>query len=250
MIGSISIAASDSQFTEFMKKDRINVWVIRAFEGPRHTRLEAIWQKFAALHKDQINLNIFENKGAVRRHDECLEEIWGAEKGLPESRAIITEFDFLPAPSFVQWPTQNHGQLTLGEPIQAAEYCVRDPVSKKLRFCEIPGAWFIRISKALIRASAMVSFASGGTFNDPANQLDKFLRDTTGQRVRLLQSEDCYPRHLGVRVCGAGEHLFWARHYNDNPLGIAAGFRISEILEGVDRAIEENERGLFQTAGS
>jgi hypothetical protein len=244
MIGSISIAASDSQFTEFMKKDRINVWLIRAFEGPRHARLEAIWNKFAELHKDQIHLNIFENKGAVRRHDECLEEIWSVEKGLPESRAIITEFDFLPFPSFVQWPTQNHGQLTLREPIQAAEYCVRDPVSKKLRFCGIPGAWFIRISKALLRSTARLCYTSGGPFNDPTNQLDKILNETSGQRVRLLQSEDCYPRHCGVRVLGAGEHLFWARHYNDNPLGIAAGFRISEILDGVDKAIDDYERKL------
>jgi hypothetical protein len=224
---------------------QIDVWVIDAFEGPRHDRLKAIWKEYARQHAAQMCLRIFPNIDGRLSHGECLEKIWKKAKADPTDRVIITEFDFLPAPEMVQWPWQ---ELTLREPVHAAEYCTRDARTKQMHLHGIPGAWFIRISKPLLNGHLL--YMPGGKFNDPCNLLSLALRESTASRqhVRLLETVECYPRHYGVRVLGAGEHLFWSRHYNDNPAARPAGFSLYDILSGVDKAIDEYEAELQNNA--
>lgn len=202
----------------------ISVNLIRAFRGPRHTALEDIWDTFARTHKDRITLHIFENRDGRVPHDMALAAMWAEEKRRREPRVIFTEFDFLPTSSLAQWPDG----WSLQYPIRAAEYVTRDPETLQLRSRGIPGAWFVRIQKDLLRETP--NFWAGGPFHDPANQLQDAL---------LYPQEDCLPNHFGTKTRGAGQHLFWSRHYNDLPETMVAGFKLGPILAGVDRAIAE-----------
>lgn len=211
----------------------INVNLIRAFEGPRHSDLEDIWHVYAEHHRDEINVIVHDNLGDRRlSHDAMLSKMWMQERGRPESICVFTEFDFLPAPCFAQRVGQS--DFTLLEPIEAVRYCTRDPRTKVLLPTDLPGAWFIRIMKPFLRAEP---YFWAGPCQDPANHLGLAL-GFSGQRVRLLDQEDCLPEHFGTRTSPYGEHLFWSRHYNGTPTDFEYVPDLPAILHGVDTAIE------------
>jgi hypothetical protein len=54
--------------------------------------------------------------------------------------------------------------------------------------------------------------------------------------VRVREGEDGYPDHYGIDY-DFGTHLFWSRHYNDDPLLVIGGFKLKEIHAGVDKFI-------------
>lgn len=195
----------------------IHVNVIRAFEGPRHQQLELLWRWYANMHANQMKLCVFDNTKLQLSHATAYERMWEQESRRDARYTIFTEFDFLPGPDFLK---------VRPDTAIAAQYVVRDPTTKDLRKFSFPGAWFVMIDKDTVQRP---NFSCGGPFNDPCNQLDATLLDTT----------DCYPRHYGVQVADVGEHLFWSRHYNDDPDSRPAGFHLRPILEGVDRAIKD-----------
>lgn len=213
-----------------MAADKVNVNLIRIFEGPRHQKLELLWKYYALTHADRMNLHVFDNTELRLPHDRAYARMWQLEARRPEKHTIFTEFDFLPGPDFLRYlPTD----------MWAAQYVTRDPHTKALRKHPFPGAWYVAINKDAQEFAP--DFRSGGQFNDPANLLD----------CETLDTEDCYPRHYGVKVFTEaftredglvrfdfGEHLFWSRHYNDSPNSMPAGFHLRPILEGVDAAID------------
>jgi hypothetical protein len=207
---------------------RINVNIIRIFEGPRHRQLELLWKWYADQHAGQMSLHVFDNTQLRLPHDRAYERIWELESRRTEPYTIITEFDFLPGPDFLR---------VLPETMWAAQYVTRDPHSKDLKRHLFPGAWYVAAKKDQVPEHP--HFRNAGPFNDPCNDLD----------CEYLETDDCYPRHYGVKVFTEfatrkgldryeiGEHLFWSRHYNDPPDSWPAGFHLRPILEGVDRAI-------------
>jgi len=212
----------------------LNINLSRSFTGPRHAKLEEIWRAWADAHKDQVQLHIFENPQGRLLHDICLQAMWAQEKKRPEPRAVFTEFDLLPYPSLAQWV----GHLNLVEPVEAAEYCTRDPGTKKALWHGLPAPWVVRVQKSFLKDNAVLSFWRAGQFNDPCHALDTTLQRSSGQKVRLIKSEDDYPNTYGVRVPGAGLHLFWSRNYNSSPDEVHAGIRMADVFAGVDKAIE------------
>lgn len=211
---------------------KINVNLIRAFTGPRHARCEAVWQKFAREHKASINLHIFNNPDARRPHGECLQEMWEREQKRDEFRCIFTEFDFLPNEGLAHWPFTHFSLIT---PVEAAAYCTRDPGTLELLQHKLPGAWCVRISKALLHEPRRLDLTAGGPFNDPCGRLAESLGD---QVLRLLPQLDRRPVSYGTVTRGGGTHLFFSRHYNDDPSLRPAGFSLGDILAGVDRELE------------
>ncbi len=218
-----------------MSDSRTNVNIIRIFEGPRHDKLEAIWRWYARMHANQMTLHVFDNTKLRLPHDRAYERMWVQEENRPEQFTIFTEFDFLPGADFLNVKPAS---------ILAAEYCTRDPSDHKLQQRGIPGAWFVIADKQALKYRP--DFRSGGLFNDPCNDLD----------AELLDTEDCWPRHYGVKVTfekmeryqsalglnsilDIGTHLFWSRHYNDPPHCKFGGFELQPILDGVDTAIKD-----------
>jgi hypothetical protein len=213
--------------------DRVNVNIIRAFEGPRHDVLEAIWYEYLNAHNDEICVWVYDNRGDHRwSHATALQRMWEDEKQRPEPIAVFTEFDFLPAPGFAQRVGQTQN-LTVPTPIEAAEYCDRNMRTMALRPKGIPGAWFIRVNKSLLHAEP---YFWAGPGEDPANHLGRDFEDK-GQAVVLLPQEDCLPEHLGTRTVPYGEHLFYSRHYNNTPADQAGVPHLPAVLHGVDTAI-------------
>jgi hypothetical protein len=213
---------------------KINVNLIRAFEGPRHARLEQIWQKYARQYEDRMHLHVFDNLGAKLNHADCLEAIWEAETRRPERYTIFTEFDFLPGPDFLKAPSSA---------VEAASYVTRNPGTRNLTIFNKAGAWFVAIDKQL-GGDLRGAFRVGGAHNDPANLLADHLRRAGGPGCRLLESEDCYPRHYGVKVAMRGEHLFFSRHYGDPPHLRIAGLPLGDIQRKIDAVVADYENRL------
>lgn len=211
------------------------VYMIRAFEGPRHERLESIWARIEQRDRAKVAFSVYENEDG-RCHADCLNEIWQTARKDAERYALFTEFDFLPYPTWLgakQWLDAEH-------PVVTANYVTRNPVSKTIEVHGKPGAWYMLVDKENI---GDLDFTAGGAHNDPANELSHFVR-RQGKAVHLLGATDCYPRHWGCQVNGAGEHLFWSRHYNDDPALTVAGFPLRDILRGVDHALDDYEETL------
>lgn len=223
-----------------------NLHLIRAFEGPRHARLEKIWERVEQLVRPHgvvvhIHDNLERLSKAQLSHGEKLQEIWEGEKADPAPQAIFTEFDFLPdlAAGLVERP----GAVGSGsKPIHAAEYATRSPLGRRLVRHGIPGAWFVAVDKRRLgRDTERVDFRPGGPGNDPAGRLPPDL-------VQLLGAEEGTYSPFGCRVPGCGEHLFWSRHYNDPPTALHAGFVMGEIQRAVDRACDLYEAYLERVA--
>lgn len=51
-----------------------NVNIIRAFQGPRHSKLERIWQYYRQRH--DINLHVYDNPEALLNHGQALQRMW------------------------------------------------------------------------------------------------------------------------------------------------------------------------------
>lgn len=218
-----------------MSASDVNVLLIRAFEGPRHARLEKIWDEVAK--RAPIKLRIFDNLGAKLRHAQCLAAMWEQEIWRPEHECIITEFDFLPYDGF--WYGDRRAE------IESTMYCTRDPATLRLSVePRIAGGWFTHIRKTdavLQRRHVILRGLSeeSGRYRDPCNAL---LPD------RFLPLVDAYPEHYGCRVVGRGEHLFWSRHYNDPPYLTLGGFSLASIHRKVDRTITRYEETLRRTS--
>lgn len=222
---------------------QVNLHLIRAFEGPRHTRLERIWERVAALVAPQgVVVKIHDNLDRMSKrqlsHGEKLQEIWEGEKADPAPQAIFTEFDFLPD---LVGLGAGHWPAGVDRPILAAEYATRSPLGRRLVLHGVAGAWFVRINKRLL-GDARLDFTAGGPGNDPAGRLPSDL-------VHLLGAEQGRLSPFGVIVPGVGEHLFWSRAYNDPPTAIHAGFVMGEIQRAVDRACDKYEEYLSGLKG-
>ena len=212
-----------------MDTPQINVNIIRAFQGPRHSRLEFLWETLAEQHKKTWRLCTFSNPGARLSHAKALNALWAEELTRPQRYAIITEYDFLP-----DWDRFTPLEmLSEKRPIYAAEYCTRNPGTLRLIPHGIAGAWYVLVDKHYIKSLA---FDPEGAFNDPANGLAQYVRTAYDRGLMMFTAKDCMPRHYGTRHL-PGEHLFWSRHYNDNPLSSPAGFNLGDILGRHDTAV-------------
>lgn len=205
----------------------VNVLMLRAFDGPRHTRLRAIWDVLAEHNKKAWRLCRFEARS--RTHAQGLNAMWEEELRRPERFAVITEEDFLP-----DWERFIPLDLLCPKrPIFCAEYATRDPSTLKLAHHRIPGAWYVLIDKHRV---GPLSFDCSGPFNDPANGLVSYVQKAYNVETLLIKGKDCMPDHYGISY-PTGAHLFWSRHYNDPPDLRPAGFDLGDIQRRHDEAV-------------
>lgn len=214
-----------------MTAPQVNVLQLRAFDGPRHDRLRAIWDCLAEHNKGAWRLCRFGNPRARLTHAQGLNAMWAEELKRPERYAIITEEDFLPDwENFVPL-----GLLTKKRPIFTAEYATRDARTLKVSGHRIPGPWYVLVDKQYIGA---LNFDCAGVFNDPGNALVEYCRASYGVDLILLTGKDCMPAHYGIKYL-PGEHLFWSRHYNDPPELRPAGFDLGDIQRRHDERVTD-----------
>lgn len=211
-----------------------NVHLIQIFEGPRHERLERIWRIIAEVYAGRAQVWIHDNRKDKAPHAEMLQRIWQFASEKCQEDVLVTEFDFLPDPAW----------LDAGlEPIEAAEYCTRDPYSRRLQRHGLVGPWFLHVHRDRTPAGFVPEMRAAGRFTDPCGDLIQEARQG-GCRVRLLPGHDDYPRSFGVRYAGKGLHLFWSRHYHDNPFQIISGVILGEMQRKVDAVLAEYEEAF------
>lgn len=213
-----------------MAAPQVSVNLIRAFDGPRHKKLERAWTYFMEFLCPEATLHVYDNPGGRDSHAHCLNRIWEQEARRPTRYAILTEFDFLPSPLFftdLDWVDELH-------PVAAAEYVTRDPYTRQLQHHGIPGAWYILVDK---KRCPDLDFSPAGRFNDPANGLAEFISAKYSLGTKLLPTEDNDNGGYSIRI-PQGEHLFFSRHYNDPPGNFVAGFCLWDIQKKTDAAID------------
>lgn len=213
-----------------MPTPQVNVNIIRAFEGPRHSRLEFLWDCLAEYYQQEFKLHVFANPRATLRHSECLRRIWEAERSRPERYCVLTEFDFLP---FSGLPPIH--LLKPDRPVVACKYAQRDEQTKALtQYPDVAGAWYVLIDKE--NAPADLDLGDGGPGHDPGGRVIAQLASHSKGAV-LLHGADCLPIHHGIKY-PIGVHLFWSRHLHDPPHINVAGCNLGDIQSGHDTAVE------------
>lgn len=207
----------------------VNVNIVRVFEGWRHEKLRFLWDVAAEAYAEHFRLNWFANPLTIS-HPEILHRMWQAELARPERFAMICEHDCLPD-LHAKWLGLH--LLDYEHPVAATRYATRGPNRRMLRHdCIAP--WFVVIDKERVRD---LHWENWGEFNDPANGLKHFLEmDYPGKSVKIIELEDCFPDHFGVR-CELGVHLAWSRHYHDPPNQFAAGICLGDIQRKHDEAV-------------
>lgn len=208
----------------------VRVAILRCFEGPRHDKLELIWDCIAEYCRDRVVLDVHPNMRPMVRHDQALEMLWRKLKDAPERYLLITEFDFLPNLRKNLWlPT---GLLSKVYPVMAAQHAWRNAATRALEPHEYPGAWYILIDKENVPDLTGAFLPGPEPRTDPANCL---FDHTSGKMAKI--KVDCYPKAYGVGYF-LGFHSFFSRHFNDPPEGRVAGFPLKDIQEGHDRLVD------------
>lgn len=199
------------------------------FPDDRNAKLREIWR--------QRDVELFENFGPGRMsHADAFNEMSFQARQDSRRYVLLAELDFLPA--YDDEDLAPVDSLTPKFPIQACSYATRDPGTLKATQYTFPGGWYALYDKNYV---AYASFSPGGNFNDPGNLLDIYVKNTYNCRVKLLSGKDCYPAHYGISY-RPGTHLFWSKHYQDDPEQtpvVAWKFELKPILDGVDRAIKD-----------
>lgn len=212
----------------------MDVHLIRAFTGPRHDKLERIWKILGEIYADRATIWVHDNTKEKRPHAEMLEAIWQTVIQKEQEDVIITEFDFLPEPGWLD---------PIGAESEVAEYCTRDPYSRRIQQHGLAGPWwmhFVHLCRPGVRTGLAGGFQAGGKFADPCGILLPQAR-RVGCPIRLLPGVDAYPSSYGVRYPGRGTHLFWSRHFNDPPETLVAGFLLGEIQRKIDKVVRDYE---------
>lgn len=208
-----------------MVRPAVDVVITRCFEGPRHERLYKIWEAIAEFCAPTIRFRTFKHNGRLS-HAQSFAHIYDVERQRTDTDyLLLTEADFLPNLRLRTLDWTNRVHIAEHQAV-ATFYGTRDPVTKNVKFHRDKiGGWYILLCKPA--CPPRLDFH--GT-PDPCNQLHKDIR------VRIREGKDGYPTHFGIDY-DFGSHLFWSRHYNDHPLTCIGGFKLKEILEGVDKFV-------------
>jgi len=216
----------------------INVNIIRAFEGPRHDIAEAIWHGLAAC-TNKWRLIVHDNLGAPRLPEQMLEHMWEDEQTRPERFAVFSEFDFLPGPEF---PGTHLIDKPNGPVFAAAEFVYRLQESKQLENRGCSAMWWWAADKFQLRG---IPFSKWGerdnepSWGDPLNVAFRDI-ERAGLPVCLIRHRDHYPKHYGASIGDIGTHMFWSRHWNQDPRTPLTFDKIvlGDVLDKLDGELE------------
>jgi hypothetical protein len=209
--------------------------LIRAFDGPRHRRLRDIWTAIAEYIQQDVAVRWYANTKGLR-HAQCFDIMWREEQEFDNWGVLFTEEDFLPdlALDLDDWTGITSFHHT-NQAAAATSYCTRSPKSRKLfQKAELAGGWFICIDKEHFPKPQEISFEGDP---DPANQLRGCL-EAYSKVISLVPGKDGFPHHYGVEY-PYGTHLFWSRHYHDDPRTRVSGFKLGDIQTKVDWRISQ-----------
>ncbi|MEE8522143.1 MAG: hypothetical protein V3S83_12350 [Gemmatimonadota bacterium] len=200
------------------------IYYTRAFEGPMHDRVYALWDRLAK----RIPVVVGSDCGS---HEASFRVAWKKYR----TRAkylLLTEADFLHRPDtdFGLSRLKAVGTAALGVP-----YGTRAPggvTRPDYHVGGLPkvGGWWVLIDTE--RAPEKLDFRG---IPDPCNGLN--LQMT----VALLEGRDRGP---SIEYEGIGLHLFWSRHWNDPPGSRPADFDLDKIRAAQKKLITQYE-GLY-----
>ena len=203
-------------------KPEVDIVITKCFEGPRHTRLYNIWEAVAEFCSPHVRFRWFKHNGHLS-HAQSFAHTYDTERLVEDcDYLLLTEADFLPNLNLntLDWTNRSH----IGDHQAVATfYATRDPVTRRGKFHRDKiGGWFVLLHKPT--CPPRVNFQG---YPDACNQLNKELK------VRVREGSDGFPAHYGLNY-DFGTHLFWSRHYNDNPLISLGGFKLHDILDRHD----------------
>lgn len=201
----------------------LTIRLIRAFEGPIHDELYRIWDAVAEYMAPDINVRVFANPGGKLSHAEAFQAIWAEEREFDNDFLCLTEFDFLPnlARRDGDWLGV---RLANKYPAWGCQYASRGADARNgMRFHrKLAGGWFLVLNKA--RVPPFLYFDGNP---DPCNELP-FQLDNHDCLMYLERGKDAWPRHPGISY-SYGDHLFWSRHYNDDPETVVSGMKMGTV---------------------
>lgn len=206
--------------------DLTHVRLTRAFEGPRHDRLEKLWVCIAEYAKDRIRLIFEPNIGARASHAKMFQRMWAKDSEFENRFLLLTEMDFLPELAG-QWLPVSLFEESAKVNAVATQYYTRNPNNMRLvRHAGKPGGWWVLVDKT--RAPAQLEFEGRP---DPCNQLPEQMP------TAILPGIDCYPNDYGVEYA-VGKHLFWSRHYHEGEDNETInGVQLGKMRKAHDRAV-------------
>ncbi len=208
----------------------IAVRITKLFDGPRHERLYNIWEAIAEYCQEYMVLRWYNNLKGLN-HASALNAIWQEEREFDQTRLILTEHDFLPDLTYNDWLLQKDFDDTPNIGAIGPSYAKRKSGSHILKnFENVMGAWFLSLDKE--RCPETINFHGRV---DPCTDLIKYLSAYGVQCVTYF-GEDPHPLHFGVEY-PFGTHLFWSRHYNDDPNIRLSGISLRESLTKHDRTV-------------
>lgn len=213
-----------------------------AFQGPRHDNLYKIWD---IVDKSTDSRVVPVNNLDKANHFTMLERLWAQAWHEPERYVVITEHDFLP--NLPDWE-ETAFELLGDYAALAPEYITRRAEDWEIQRAEywgksFSGAWFMLLDKE--KCPRILDFTGGQEYGvpDPANKLVDQVS------IKLMPGEDVFFPGIDYPV---GRHLFWSRHYNDDPFVTEGtdthvhkissrfinGFSLPAIQMGVDISIK------------
>jgi hypothetical protein len=203
----------------------IEVHLIDIFKGPRHERLKKIWQAIV-LYCDDLIPRIFENTERLS-HAQAYNRMW--EEPANEPLRLFTEFDFLPHLSLGTPVWTGKALLeSMGTDAVGVQYYTRIPKSCHLKkHPGLAGGWFVLFDTRRTRLHLRFEGKP-----DPCNQLPEVID------MHLVPGRNCWPVHYGVDYPTLGTHMFWSRHLHDHPDTMVSGFRMGDIQDTHDRAVD------------
>lgn len=186
---------------------------IRYTDGPIHDVLHALWDAIAEYAKDRITLAPFQNPGMKLSHADCLSRIHTEESEMLGDSYMFAEHDFLPELS-KDWLFEARNALGGPYVMVGCMYGNRgnDLSNKLLQTPDCAGGWYYRIWKK--DCPLQLPWHAG---YDPANAVPHFIADKGGN-YHLHYGSTNYPNSLAIHYF-FGVHLFFSRHYNDDPAG-------------------------------
>jgi len=204
--------------------------LIKAFTGPRSSRLREIWRRINNMVEPEIKW--LDNFDLILSHTEGLHEMWHQEKDQPNRYVLFTEEDFLPD---LSQPTEVWTGLTSLKLHQRAtgvgvQYVTRDRLSSQ----PVPdwrkaGAWYLLLDKERV-GFTQITFSGR---MDPCNELGFQIP------LRILPGRDCLPEHYGFNYRKIGTHMFWSRYLDEDPETMVGSIRMGNVQRLHDAFVDK-----------
>lgn len=193
---------------------------VRCFDDPINEALHLIWDVIAETIAPAAILDVFRNPGAALSHAQCLQRIHAEEREMESQFWAFIEADFLPELSedwlFAEYLVRHGPAFTGTMYATRGQNIEHGPL---FQYSDMAGGWFFIWRKDCCPPRVAYHGAP-----DPCNQIPEQLAGK-GLSSQLFPGQ---PSDISFAIrYPFGLHLFFSRHYGDDPstriCGVPAG---------------------------